>query len=593
MRKLYPARLRQGRSPRGNSPPSLSLFPFLAVLISTMGILILLIVVIVRQSRREASQLAAAQQEQVRKELEANLELLDWQAGVLRQALEVGQEKIQSLRDILAHVEEHTRRLIDRREALLAASRLQKGVLPRGAEAEKIREELARLEEEIRRLRAEIEDLARRPERKRRYYSIVPYGGPFGSNRRPIYLECRQDTIVLQPEGITFVPQDFEGDLGPGNPLDTAIRAIREYHIRYGLGSEEPYPLFVVRPGGISGYYVARAALERWGGEFGYELVEEDWQIVYPEPNAHLAKEVTAAVELSRARTRASAQVGSRRWANAPRRFVVSPDGGGLVAESGGALRGNVSPFSRGIGKRENTGEPARQLLPGGRGESETSPAAGLFSEENSPKGTVEPVGPFDAQLPVVAGEEGAKHLPDQGKYSSQNGAASGTARWPGGPNGLPVAEPSAAGVVAAPLGGAVFSGRDSSGEMSGVSGPGRSSRSLAVVRGPNWALPPGSGVLVPLWRPVRILCTEEYVVLEPEEGLGSPVMIPWHDPPEKTIDELVRAVWEYVERWGPAGRGMGWRPQLKVRVASGGETRCHVLSELLDGSGLSLEIVR
>ncbi len=557
-----------------------------------MGILILLIIVIVRQSRREAWQQATAYREEVQKELKSNLELLDWQAEVLSQALEVGEEKIQSLRGILGHLEDHTRRLMKRREELLALMGTQEESLVGGMASEKIREEIAHLEEQIRLLRAEVEELSRKAERKRRHYSIVPYGGPFGMSRRPIYLECRQDAIILQPEGITFLPEDFEGDLGPGNPLDTALRAIREYRVRHGLAAEDPYPLFVVRPGGISAYYVARAALEPWGGEFGYELVEEDWEILYPQPDLAMAKEVTAAVELARARTRALGRMASRRWANAPRRFIVAPDGGGLIAESGQPLQKTFPPYPRGSRDQPGISDSFRNkpdeergnfAISGGR---DFQPGDVLSSSGRQGGQSV------SRAAPTEAGPGGSGNQSGRASPSAGNGAIAGAEPRLSDQNSFWPRESFSPGIIPGPAGG-LGSGREEPlGEISQVESPGRSLQSLATIRGANWALPPGSQVLVPIWRPVRILCTKEYVVLEPEAGLGPPKFIRWQDPPEKTVDELVRAVWEYVEGWGPAGRGMAWRPQLKVRVASDGEYQAKLLFELLEGSGLSVEVV-
>jgi hypothetical protein len=565
----------------------------LAVLISTMGILILLIIVIVRQSRREASQQAAAHWEEVQKELQSNLELLDWEAEVLSQALEVGQEKIQSLRGILGHLEDHTRRLMKRREEILALLQPQQEPFSGGIAPEKIREELARLEEQIRSLMAEVEELSRRAERKRRYYSIVPYGGPFGTSRRPIYLECRQDAIILQPEGITFLPEDFEGDLGPGNPLDTALRAIREYRVRHGLAAEEPYPLFVVRPGGISAYYVARAALEPWGGEFGYELVEEDWEILYPQPDLAMAKEVTAAVELARARTRALGRMASRRWANAPRRFIVAPDGGGLIAESGQPLQKSFPPYPRGSGDHPSISDSSRNK-PGEEGGNFAISSGRDFQAEHvitsSGRGGGQSV---SRAVPTETGPGGSGNQSGRVSPSAGNGAVAGAEPRLSDQNSFWPRESFSPGFMPGPAGGLSSSREEPSGETSEGESPGRSLRSLASIRGANWALPPGSQVLVPIWRPVRVYCTEEYVVLEPEAGLGPPRFIRWQEPPEKTVDELVRAVWEYVEGWGPAGRGMAWRPQLKIRVASEGEYQAKLLLELLEGSGLPVEIVR
>ena len=55
-------------------------------------------------------------------------------------------------------------------------------------------------------------------------YAVVPYEGPNSTHRRPVYIECRGDSIVLQPEGVKITAEDFSGFLGPGNPLASALR---------------------------------------------------------------------------------------------------------------------------------------------------------------------------------------------------------------------------------------------------------------------------------------------------------------------------------------------------------------------------------
>ena len=71
---------------------------------------------------------------------------------------------------------------------------------------------------EIARLRAEIAETDRRlaearqaADRRSRSYAVVPYRGSQGTYRRPIYVECRSDSIVLQPEGVVLTEDDFEG----------------------------------------------------------------------------------------------------------------------------------------------------------------------------------------------------------------------------------------------------------------------------------------------------------------------------------------------------------------------------------------------
>src|SRR3712207_8487682 len=63
--------------------------------------------------------------------------------------------------------------------------------------------------------------MIRRPPRS----TLFPYTTLF----RSIYIECLGDRLILQPEGVEFTRSDFEGSLGPGNPLAAAVRAAREY----------------------------------------------------------------------------------------------------------------------------------------------------------------------------------------------------------------------------------------------------------------------------------------------------------------------------------------------------------------------------
>ena len=92
-------------------------------------------------------------------------------------------------------------------------------------------------------------------------YSVVPYQGPNATRRRPIYIECRGDAIVLQPEGVELTSDDFVGFLGPGNPLASSLRAMTEYYNANtppGQKPSEPYPLLLVRPDGVPAYLAAR-----------------------------------------------------------------------------------------------------------------------------------------------------------------------------------------------------------------------------------------------------------------------------------------------------------------------------------------------
>ena len=58
----------------------------------------------------------------------------------------------------------------------------------------------------------------------------------------------------------------------------------------------------------------------------------------------------------------------------------------------------------------------------------------------------------------------------------------------------------------------------------------------------------------------------------------------------EESVDDLVTAVWQRVETWGSAGRGMYWHPQLSVDVAPGADGRFNDLQTLLADSGLEVK---
>ena len=90
--------------------------------------------------------------------------------------------------------------------------------------------------------------------------------------------------------------------------------------------------------------------------------------------------------------------------------------------------------------------------------------------------------------------------------------------------------------------------------------------------------------------RPIRVDCYADRLVLVPEEGNHSPRTVPLDGPAEGSIDKFISAVWEHMDSWGIAGKGMYWRPVLKVRVAPGGQRRFAEISRLLEDSGLAVE---
>jgi hypothetical protein len=178
---------------------------------------------------------------------------------------------------------------------------------------------------------------------------VVPFVGRSGTHRRPLYIECCGDGVFLQPEGIRLSPSDFEGPPGPGNPLACALRAAREHVVALQGGTNDPaaqpYPLLLVRPSGVMAYYAAREAIQSWGSDFGYQLVDEDWTLTFPPADPTLAQVERRAIEESRQRLAWLAEVRPARPAKQVKQYRAAPTRGGVVAEGGPSVLGDQSRF--------------------------------------------------------------------------------------------------------------------------------------------------------------------------------------------------------------------------------------------------------
>ena len=208
---------------------------------------------------------------------------------------------------MLSHLEDHIDRLRDElAEVKIAAQQLVNQGKSSVEQRQRDAAEVARLQRLIAAARQQLEESRREAERHRRSYAIVPYRGKNGTDRRPIYIECRSDAVIVQPEGVVLKPADFDPPLGPGNPLAAAVRAAREYLTERSTADSgmagDPYPLLLVRPDGIAAYYRAREALASWNADFGYELVDADWTLALPVADPLLAQRESRAVEMARLR---------------------------------------------------------------------------------------------------------------------------------------------------------------------------------------------------------------------------------------------------------------------------------------------------
>ncbi len=364
-------------SRRGRSKPSggTQLFSFLDAMICTMGALVVLLHAFARHGQIQIIKEKEPRAVQREQELQAEKEDLEWRTAHLRQARAKTEAELAEERLKLSHVEDHQRRLQQRFAQLkIAASELERSGSARTQQREQAVAELEATRLKVREAREAVENARRAMQEKVANYTIVPYEGPNHTTRRPVYIECRGDSVVLQPEGIELVPSDFVGVLGAGNPLAAALRSTREYLARQPEGaksSTEPYPLLLVRPDGIEAYYAARAALDSWASEFGYELIGSDWQLTFPEPDSQLAELTRQVVAEARVRQQEYIATSPQLNKNRPRTTFHASAHGGFVPERGSRGGGGGGTGGSGPGGWDSLGSNwARRTGTGGGGTS-------------------------------------------------------------------------------------------------------------------------------------------------------------------------------------------------------------------------------
>jgi hypothetical protein len=329
------------RAPTG---PTISLFPFLAVLLCTMGALLVLLVLFSRSADQADAVAEAEAVRQQAEELELARDELAWRIDQLGGVRSRTADDLAKARMQLAVIEEHARALVDELEQLerTAAALSQ----PAGDDDG---EPIDVLEQRLAEARAAVEDARETAADRPPAYAVVPYEGAGGTHRRPLYIECCIDGVFLQPEGIRLGPGDFEGPPGPGNPLASGLRAAREYLANRpgesGQPEAQPYPLLLVRPSGVMAYYAARDSLQSWGSDFGYQFVDEDWTLTYPPADPALADVEQRAVDEARRRLEWLAQARPQKRTRPAVQYRASSVRGGVVSSEGPSVLGDQSRF--------------------------------------------------------------------------------------------------------------------------------------------------------------------------------------------------------------------------------------------------------
>ncbi|HZT82402.1 MAG TPA: hypothetical protein VFA26_19390, partial [Gemmataceae bacterium] len=281
-----------------------STFPFLAVLLCTMGALILLLLVLDRRAKAVALARArkAAEQQEAKADIDAaERERAEWERRrrALHAALAAQEEELRRqlaevqgrIRAAAADTEAGKEKLRGRLERLNAvraevvkAEQELAGVTEQASqldrESESSRAELARMTADLRLLERTVAELKAARERLKQTYSLVPYRGKRGENRRPIYLECAATGMVFHPDKKVLI-----GTLTTAEQLRAEVeRRVQKLQAARPPGAppERPYLLLLVRPDGIVNFYRVQRGLRGVDIDFGYEFIDADWVLDFP-----------------------------------------------------------------------------------------------------------------------------------------------------------------------------------------------------------------------------------------------------------------------------------------------------------------------
>lgn len=456
-------------------------FPFLAVLLGAMGALILVLLVFDRRAKivarakatqaiaqsqaKEERRLADMHTEWLRKCQELHLRL-EQEESEVRHRLQAAQAQIETgLADLKSEAERERwlqAQLQAERTALamleldLAAGRVRDSNSDQ--QTTRSREEAARLAAELAQLERALEQMKAAGRQAQQTYSVVPYKGKHGDNRRPIYVECASAGVVFHPDGLALTGSDFsrtdlrsevEKRIGKQSPLGPTGRA-----------EETAYLLLLVRPNGVMTYYHTMESLKGLPIAFGYELIDADWTLDFPKNEsdapgqpwmvggrsplpAALATPLPGGTRQGRPRGVAFGPGRSEGDGTGTR--PSRPGGIGTMARVGGwtesppGLSGAASStpylvpgvpgtragpgFPRGTGERVNTGPP-------GNGQGTQAPGQG-------PPGDRQGVGIASVGNPAAPATVGGQS-PTGTAAASGGVAASGDGNT-GGPNGAPL----------------------------------------------------------------------------------------------------------------------------------------------------------
>jgi hypothetical protein len=629
-----------------------AMFPFLAVLLCTIGALVLILVISVVNSHASAKRdMDIALQDQVEQAREQSdyLETVSQELAARREKVN---REIDRRRKELANVEDHILRLKSQMDLL----RSQAETIETGRDQDdQARQEQDRkieaVKTEIDAKRKEIAEEIERAKDKKPAFSIIPYDGPNGTSRRPVYLECRAEGVVIQPEGIVIGIEELRPPYGPGNPVDSALRVLRAAYQKrdatFGL-TIPPYPLLVVRPDGIHSYAMARAAMSSWDDQFGYELIDADMDLVFPPGIPTLKEELLSTLNTARKRQDAL-------LASLPRQYARARDMDAIDLDS-------LAPDSLRETKEQLDSDPpiandsrewkmieempdTRLVTPDATNSKESSntgstglaTAASSGSIQALPKGSLDaissggqPGGPMNLDGWSASGSDQSfasdNAASANGGSPGNSGNQTGTSASPNQGNPNPGSQaPSQSRANAFTSGSSGFASQSLQGTDAPSSPESESmqsavkemqnkedanqptsfniqkksnktsddaSKPIAANRGKGWATPGKDPKATPVTRPIRIVVLEDrWLVRKEGSETQFDAEIDLALGPQNASSTLEKTLRSRVDSWGISLPGGYWCPTIVIEHASDAQHSIQRLQRFLEGSGVETRL--
>jgi hypothetical protein len=412
---------------------TVSLFPFLAVLVCTMGALILLLLVTTRRIRQKQqhvpadvlvvqsaehlpdpveaepivalaaiSESVAARAELAitrirRAAIEKALDDQRRQHAAELQQRERHQRKLADSKHLLETVQEmvhsasfaadaETRQMSDLRQLQTDLEQRLNGVrqsidqsLAEMAAAESLATAAEKLVNRRHSALQSLRDLSMqqkdRPADTAVAETVIDFSNSAGTARTPIVIDVTDQGFVFTATKVHVTKRDMDGVSATDNPLLSGVLAIHRERSSDSVTSR-PYVLLLVRPGGTLAFYTAQRILREARVHFGYELMTDEQVIAAAKPVAGETQAVRAAVlnSLLRRDKRLEATSSIRRRIAALRDAERRPGRRGRV---------RIAPEFR----RQYVGEPFEESDVGKGGENPFVRDADLSKSESSTGG--------------------------------------------------------------------------------------------------------------------------------------------------------------------------------------------------------------